>query len=328
MPFTHAPSPRAHLRPATAFPVDTVRLWGLRLASITEARCVSLVIQQLAQNKGGWLVTPNLEILRQTTRHRDRRRLVRRATLAVPDGITLLWASQLRKQPLQERVCGSNLIYSLTAAAAEHNCSVFFLGGDHDTAQRTADAFATHHPTLKIAGAVSPPPGFEKDPAQMARLVDHLKHAQPDIVYVALGFPKAEKLIHHLRAEHILPRAWYLGVGISFSYVCGQIKRAPLWMQRIGLESFYRLAQEPRRLARRYLIDGPAFALRLLTVSLLQGYLLTALRQRPIPVRLPRPPHDPTTPGHRWESKTNTPSANKTTHTPPRSSTGTAASAH
>jgi N-acetylglucosaminyldiphosphoundecaprenol N-acetyl-beta-D-mannosaminyltransferase len=101
----------------------------------------------------------------------------------------------------------------------------------------------------------------------MATMEATLLAAAPDIVFVALGSPKQEVLIDRLR--HALPRAWWLGVGISFSFVCGRVKRAPRWMQQSGLEWLYRLSQEPKRLARRYLLDGMPFACRLLAGSLL-----------------------------------------------------------
>ena len=96
----------------------------------------------------------------------------------------------------------------------------------------------------------------------MARLEQLLTDWQPHIVFIGLGSPKQEKLIARLRP--LAPRAWYLGVGVSFSFVAGDVKRAPGWMQRSGLEWVHRRVQEPGRLARRYLVDGIPFAVGLL----------------------------------------------------------------
>jgi N-acetylglucosaminyldiphosphoundecaprenol N-acetyl-beta-D-mannosaminyltransferase len=92
-----------------------------------------------------------------------------------------------------------------------------------------------------------------------------LAAAPPDLVYVGLGAPKEELLISNLRPN--FPRTWWMGVGISLSFMSGAVRRAPSWMQRTGLEWLHRLAQEPRRLARRYLLEDLPFALRLLTWS-------------------------------------------------------------
>jgi len=92
-------------------------------------------------------------------------------------------------------------------------------------------------------------------------VADALTAAQPDIIFVGLGFPKQERLIETLRP--LLPRSWFLGIGVSFSFVAGEIKRAPLWVQRVGLEWLHRMLQEPGRLFKRYVIHDLPFALRL-----------------------------------------------------------------
>ena len=122
-------------------------------------------------------------------------------------------------------------------------------------------------PNLRIAGTFCPPVGFEHDPAWMRRIREDIVSSQPDVVFVALGSPKQEYLIQLLRTE--LPKAWWVGVGISFSFVCGDVKRSPMWMRRLGLEWLHRLAQEPRRLMRRYLLDGMPFAFELMVRSFL-----------------------------------------------------------
>jgi N-acetylglucosaminyldiphosphoundecaprenol N-acetyl-beta-D-mannosaminyltransferase len=88
-------------------------------------------------------------------------------------------------------------------------------------------------------------------------------------VLVALGCPKQERLIEVMRPQ--MPRAWFIGIGITFSFVAGEVHRAPMWMRGIGLEWVHRLMQEPGRLARRYLVDGLPFAIRLLAVSAIEG---------------------------------------------------------
>jgi N-acetylglucosaminyldiphosphoundecaprenol N-acetyl-beta-D-mannosaminyltransferase len=158
------------------------------------------------------------------------------------------------------------LIHTLTAAAAEAGRSVYFLGGDPGTAQAAADTLLARHPDLRVAGVDCPPPGFEASDVQMSQLREKLHAAKPDIVYVALGSPKQEFLIVQLR--EVLPQAWFLGVGISFSFVCGRVRRAPKWVQRIGMEWAHRLVQEPGRLSKRYLIHGLPFAARLFAEAL------------------------------------------------------------
>lgn len=245
-----------------------VGIYDVPMHSIGEGECASWILDALDRKEGGWCVTVNLEILRRIQYDSDLRDLVAGSSLRVADGITLVWASKVAGIPLSERVCGSSLIYSLTAAAVRRERSVFLLGGNDGVAEEAAAQLQQENPGLRIAGTYCPPFGFDREPEKVAEIVEQLQTAQPDIVYVALGFPKAEKLIAQIR--HHLPKAWWIGVGISFSYVAGEVERAPVWIQNLGLESYYRLAQEPRRLARRYLIDGPPFVALMLAQALLQ----------------------------------------------------------
>ncbi len=253
--------PQAEPTPA----LEQVRLLGVPFARVTEARCVDHIIDELSHGCGGWVVTPNLDILRQMVRNEEVRGLIGRATLRVADGMPLVWASRLQGRSLPERVAGSNLIVSLSGAAARHGKSIFLLGGDPGTAEEAADVLRSRFPSLLIVGTYCPPMGFDRSDAEVEKIAQVLIEAKPDIVYVALGCPKQERVIDRMRCR--LPRSWWLGVGISFSFLCGRVQRAPKWMQKCGLEWVHRLAQEPGRLFKRYVIDDLPFAIQLFAKS-------------------------------------------------------------
>jgi N-acetylglucosaminyldiphosphoundecaprenol N-acetyl-beta-D-mannosaminyltransferase len=145
---------------------------------------------------------------------------------------------------------------------AKSGHKLFLLGGNPGVAEKAAGILQGRFPGLMIAGMYSPPFGFEKDLEQMAAIRSMLHDSRPDVVYVALGSPKQEILADQLRAE--FPHIWWVGVGISLSFIAGDIHRAPVLLQRLGLEWIHRMAQEPRRLAKRYLIDGIPFGLWLM----------------------------------------------------------------
>lgn len=254
-----------HHAPGSGPVFPQVELCGVRFDAPTEAQCVEHVVSEIGQGRGGWIVTPNLDHLRRLVADESFRSTCAPADLAVADGMPLVWAGRLQGTPFPERVAGSHLITSLSVAAGRAGRSVYLLGGDEGTAEAAAEVLQARCPGLRIAGTDCPAPGFEADPERMRQLVGQLTAAQPDIVYVALGSPKQERLIGELRGE--LPGAWWIGIGISFSFLSGDVRRAPPWMQRVGLEWLHRLAQEPRRLARRYLVDGLPFAARLLVES-------------------------------------------------------------
>src|SRR5439155_23995077 len=144
--------------------------------------------------------------------------------------------------------------------------SIFLLGGNAGAAEACAERMRTEYPKVRIAGLLSPPHGFEKDERALGEIVATLRAAAPEIVYLALGFPKQEELA--LQLAPMMPTAWFVGVGISFSFVAGEVQRAPRWMQATGLEWVHRLVQEPRRLFRRYVVDGLPFAARMFAHAL------------------------------------------------------------
>jgi N-acetylglucosaminyldiphosphoundecaprenol N-acetyl-beta-D-mannosaminyltransferase len=260
------PAAGVALSPIGSLP--SIELLGARLRAITETQCVEVILDSLDRNCGGSVATINLDHLRRFVDNPRYAALCRKATILTADGMPLIWASRLQGTALPERVTGSNLILSLTAAAARRGRSVFLLGGAPGAAQQAAGVLRQRHPGIRIAGFSSQPhPASEA--GSWGAVADMLRAAQPDIIFVAMGSPRQEELIEVVRG--ILPNAWWLGVGIAFSFVAGTIPRAPLWMQRMGLEWFHRLLQEPRRLAGRYLIQGLPFAGRLLASSVLQA---------------------------------------------------------
>ena len=270
---SHRPrsSRRAH-RTREVLPGDLlpmVHVDGVRLHAVTEQRAIEHVLDELDAGRGGTVVTPNLDHVHRCLRDLSFGALVAEASLVVPDGMPLIWASRLQGTPLPQRVAGSDLITSLSTAAAPRGRSIFLLGGDPTTAERAADVLRNSIPDLKVAGTYCPPRGFEHNDAEMKRIVATIESANPNIIFVALGSPKQEYLIQRVRP--LLPSAWWLGVGISFSFLCGDVRRAPRWIQQIGLEWLHRLMQDPKRLFHRYVVVGVPFGLGLMCRSFFRG---------------------------------------------------------
>jgi N-acetylglucosaminyldiphosphoundecaprenol N-acetyl-beta-D-mannosaminyltransferase len=249
------------------FDVATIRLEGLTFLDLDEQAFVELVVSEARAGRGGWVVTPNADIMRQAREDEAIHTLLESADALVADGMPLIWASFLQNTPLRGgRVCGSDLIVSLPAAAARADLSVYLLGGAGDTAARTAEILTRDNPALRIVGTYSPPFGFERDREQIDEMRRLVADAQPDVVFVALSFPKGERLIQQIRGAR--PNAWWLGVGAAFDFVSGDIHRAPGWMQATGTEWMFRLVQSPKRLTSRYLLHDVPYVLLLLGGSL------------------------------------------------------------
>lgn len=245
-----------------------VRVGPISVNPMTEGEVVDHVVAALKRGEGGHLVTPNIDICRAAARRPEIRALVENADLAVADGMPLVWAARLLGIRLPGRVTGADLIWSLSEAAAFYRFPVYLLGGPQGAPERAACALVDRHPGLIVSGWRCPPYGFEDMPGETAAIRASLVRANPRIVFVGLGFPRQEHLIARLRDE--LPGAWFVGCGSAIAFAAGAVPRAPRWMQRAGLEWLFRLASEPGRLARRYLVDDLPYALRLLTVCALK----------------------------------------------------------
>ena len=240
-----------------------VRLLGVPIDVVTEAEAIARILAESAAGRGGVVVTPNLDHMRIHEADPDVRRDYERAHLSLADGMPLVWASRLQGTPLPERVAGSDLTVSLAAAAAGAGRSIFLLGGNAGVADAAGRVLADRYPGIRIAGAHCPPMDFERDELEMRRIEALLTDAgPPDIVYVGISFPRSLAVSHQLHDR--FPSTWFLGVGISLSFISGEVSRAPRWMSAAGLEWLHRISQEPRRLAHRYLVNGIPFGARLL----------------------------------------------------------------
>ena len=245
---------------------ERIAIVGAWVHRITMQEAVDHIARSLAADKGGWVVTPNLDILHRLTHDASFAKLVEPSTLRLADGMPLVWASRLAGTPLPERVAGSDLVWNLCERAAQDGRSVYLLGGDEGIAEKAKAVLEKKYNGLRVVGTQCPPFGFEKNQEEMDSITNGLNAARPDIVLVALGCPKQERLIDELRTQ--FPKTWFLGIGISLSFVTGDVRRAPSWCRKVGLEWAHRLVQDPKRLAHRYLVIGIPFAVKVLIASI------------------------------------------------------------
>ncbi|MGP3957415.1 WecB/TagA/CpsF family glycosyltransferase [Nonomuraea sp. 3N208] len=256
-----------------------VRVGGVAVDALTEEQVVQRVAGELESGSGGRIVTPNVDICRIAATCPELNALVCSAELVVADGMPLVWAARLLGTPLPERVTGADLLWALSELAAHRGWPVYLLGGGPpDVPQRAAGELMSRYPRLRVCGAHAPPYGFDATPEGRELVRRRLIAAQPRLVFVGLGFPRQDQLIVDLRKE--LPGAWFLGCGAAIAFAAGAVPRAPGWMRQTGLEWAYRLAGEPGRLARRYVVDDLPFA-----AGLLGRCMATRLMRRADPAR-------------------------------------------
>lgn len=179
------------------------------------------------------------------------------ATLTITDGVPIVWAARFLGTPIKEKISGADLFPSLCELASQRGRKVFFLGGKEGAAASSAELLRKKLPSLQVSGTYCPSFGFENDEKENTKIIEMIRVASPDILFVGLGAPKQEKWIYKHKNQYKVPVS--IGVGAAFDFYSGIVKRAPKWMQNVGLEWFWRLMMEPRRLWKRYLIDDPIF---------------------------------------------------------------------
>jgi N-acetylglucosaminyldiphosphoundecaprenol N-acetyl-beta-D-mannosaminyltransferase len=227
-----------------------------------DARSFDEVVDEIVAHAraGGapaYIVTPNTHHVTLLQSDAEFRRIYDEAFLVVPDGVPLLWAGKLLGEPLSGRVNGTDLFETLCAKAAQYDLRVFLLGGRAGAAEAARAVLEARNPGLNVCGTYCPPVGFETRPDECAGILTAINAVQPHLLFVGLGAPKQEKWMHDNRAQLNVPMS--LGIGVSFEFVGGVVRRAPVWMRRSGLEWFYRLISEPKRMWKRYLVCNVVF---------------------------------------------------------------------
>jgi len=240
-------------------PVGRLHLGRLVIDRLTSAGALEAIERLVERQRGGTVVTPNVDHVVIAERNEEFRAAYASADLSLADGMPIVWSSRLLGAPLPEKISGSDLVLPLMDRAAARSWRVFLLGAGPGVAQaaserlrreRGVDVVGVAAPLVRVGQGESDPEG---DAA-----VEAIRAANPHLVLVAFGAPKQEIWMH--RRRDALAPAVLLGVGASLDFVAGRVRRAPRWVSRAGLEWLWRLAREPRRLARRYLVEGARFA--------------------------------------------------------------------
>jgi N-acetylglucosaminyldiphosphoundecaprenol N-acetyl-beta-D-mannosaminyltransferase len=254
MSLSLSPSPPPPLRAQ----IPTVALFGLQFQPLAFDAAVEAIAAAAQQRERALVITPNVDHIVTVQQRPEVRQIYRSARFVFADGMPVIWASRfIRGKALPGRVTGADLLPALCARAAERGLSVAFIGGLPGIAQRAAEVMRARHPTLKVVGVHCPPFGFESDPRQTQDIIDLCRAARPDLLFFGVGAPKQEIWSHtHLDQLDV---GVVLCIGAALDFAAGTLQRAPLWMQRSGLEWLWRMAQDPRRLLKRYLVRDTAF---------------------------------------------------------------------
>ncbi|MDF5727359.1 MAG: WecB/TagA/CpsF family glycosyltransferase [Rhizonema sp. PD38] len=229
---------------------------------MTTEETVEWAVRLIKEGQRGYICTVNVAILMMMSSNPRLAKFVEKASLIVADGQPIVWASRWLKLPLPQRVTGVELIDEIAAKAEREELLIYLLGATSDAIKTAASNLQDKYPKLKICGVAN---GYFSQ-AQASERVEAIRQSGAQILFVGMGVPRQEYFLEENWLELGVNLA--IGVGGSFEIFAGTKKRAPLWMQEVGLEWLYRLLQEPGRLWKRYLVTNSRFIYELLRVLL------------------------------------------------------------
>jgi N-acetylglucosaminyldiphosphoundecaprenol N-acetyl-beta-D-mannosaminyltransferase len=236
--------------------IPRVNILGVGVSAITMAMALRAIEAWITRREPHYVCVTGVHGVMESQRDPTLRQIHNRAGMVTPDGMPLVWLSRLKGFGYVERVYGPELMLAACQRSIEKGYRHFFYGGAPGVVEILATRLHARFPTLQVVGCDTPP--FR--PLTLAEdrmVVARINTARPDIVWVGLSTPKQERWM----ASHIgwLQVPVLIGVGAAFDFHAGLKRQAPRWIQRSGLEWLFRLAMEPRRLWRRYLINNPWF---------------------------------------------------------------------
>ena len=230
-----------------------IKFMSIEIDNLTMDEAIQSIDELVIKNKNSFVVTPNVDHLVQLEHGGKLCEVYKNADLILTDGKPLIWISKWYGTPIKEKISGSDLFPKICKMSAERGYRMFFLGAAEGVASKAAKNLQRKYPGLQIAGTYSPKFNFEKDKCEVNKIIKIIQKSKPHILIVGLGCPKQELFIFNNKEKLGVPVS--LGLGASLDFEAGNVKRAPKWMADHGPAWLYRIFQDPKRLARRYLLE-------------------------------------------------------------------------
>lgn len=221
--------------------------------NLTMKETIQSIEKMIRNDKKSYIVAVNVDVIVKIEQDDYLKKITDEADLVLVDGQPLIWISRMYKRDVKAKISGSDLVPLLCKRAAQKGYSVFIIGGKKGIAEKACENLKKKHPSINIVGDYAPPLGFEKDEVELNKINDMITKVSPDILIACFGCPKQEKWIYE--NYHKYKAKVSICAGATVDFLAGNINRAPKWMSNHGLEWFYRLIKEPRRMFKRYLID-------------------------------------------------------------------------
>ncbi len=234
-----------------------INILGVHFSNLDEPQLVALLDDRIAEaQKTQVCFVPTNSIL-AARKSRYVMDVYNSADVVMCDGVPVQWASRLLGTPLRQRLTGFDFFPHFIQHCVQKKYSIYFLGAKEGVAKQLAAMYQSRYPGIRVAGYYTPPFAAAFSEEQNAVMRSAINAAKPDVLFVSLTAPKQDIWIHQ-QLEHLNVKL-AIGVGAAFDSEAGSLKRAPILMQQMGLEWFFRFLQEPGRMFRRYFIEAPIF---------------------------------------------------------------------
>lgn len=241
--------------------IERTNVLGVGISAINIPMALEVLDAWIRQQHRTYVCITGVHGVMESQADPELRKIHNQAGLVTPDGMPMVWMSRLAGHKHVDRVYGPDLMLAVCEASLQKGYRHFFYGGNEGVPELLRDKLQEKFPGLLVVGTYSPP--FRPlTPEEDAAIVSQINAARPDIVWVGLSTPKQERWM----AAHLgkVQAPVMIGVGAAFDFHAGLKPQAPRWMQRSGLEWFFRMVSEPKRLARRYLQNNPKFVMAVL----------------------------------------------------------------
>ena len=244
--------------PRPTVKIDRIKIGRAFVDATSFSETLDILVEHASARKPPlYVVTPNAQHVVMLEDDPQFREVYEHAALVLPDGASLLGAARILGAKLRERITGIDLFQGLCERAAQEGLRVFLLGGRPGAAELAVEKLCARFPNLIVAGTCRPPDAFDKNEELLREVAHTIREAHPHFLFVGLGARMQENWMYQHGRKLGVPVS--VGVGGSFDVVSGLLPRAPKWMQDWGFEWLFRVAAEPRRLWKRYLIGNSRF---------------------------------------------------------------------
>ena len=237
--------------------MDRIRFMNIEIDNVSLDGAVQIIKRRIEDKEKMYVVTPNVEHIVKLQNNKAFLKAYNNAGLVAVDGTPIIIIAKWYGTPLKEKITGPLLVERVIELAATQGYSVFFLGAKPGVGDQAAKKLLIKYPGFKYVGFYSPPFGFEKNIKETAKIIETINLAKPDIVIAGMGSPKTEIFLEKVYME--LDASVSLSIGAAIDFFAGTVKRCPQWMNKIGMEWFYRFLKEPRRMFKRYFMEDVRF---------------------------------------------------------------------